>query len=215
MCSITMRIAHILPNSWFEKILDMQTLGWLYHYIKYKSINVTCKVRPGPRLPNWSGCKLWILVQTIYLWCAVWPLPLSQLWPDSGDKLSDVTTRGPRGWGWSESDIRDNPAQAGQMGLRWDDDHFIEWRVSSSFMRRYPGIRWGMQRFEGREVLRIVDLQTAKKSAMIMKLSVANSSHCCGWGGDKSKHRTTPLQHFITFGDYLLKLTLFRFCYKL
>ena len=166
------------------------------------------KFAPGPDYPIGRGVNCEFLFKQFICvapGCVASPLPLSQLWPslDSGDKLSDVTTRGPRGWGWSESDIRDNPAQAGQMGLRWDDDHFIEWRVASSFMRRYPGIRWGMQSFEGREVLRIVDLQTAKKSAMIMKLSVANSSHCCGWGGDKSKHRTTALQHFITFGDYL------------
>ena len=62
------------------------------------------------------------------------------------------------------------------MGLRCDDDHLIE--SGASFIPGGSGEECSVQ--EGTEVLRIVDLQTAKKSAMIMKLSVANSSHCCG-----------------------------------
>lgn len=135
-----MRIADVLANSLFGKILAMQTLRWLYQYIKYKSINVTCKVCFGHRLPNRSRRKF--LFKQLISGCVASPILSPGQWSgDPGDKLSDVTTRAMAGW-WSE-DIRDYPAQAGQMGLRCDDDHFIECGVPS-FMP--GGIRWGMQR---------------------------------------------------------------------
>ena len=84
------------------------------------------------------------------------------------------------------------------------DDHFIEKSLLHSCGGGARESGEECQVFKGREVLRIIDLQTAKKSAMIMKLSVANSSHCCGWGGDKSKHRTTALQHFHYIGDWCI-----------
>ena len=86
-----------------------------------------------------------------------------------------------------------------QMGSWWSLHR--EWRLLHSY-RESGEVCWVFKKEW--EVLRIIDLQTAKKSAMIMKLSVANSSHCCGWGGDKSKHRTTALQHFHYIGDWCI-----------
>ena len=186
--------ADVLANSSFGKILlAMQTLCGLYQYIKYKSINVTCKVCFGHRLPNRSRRKF-LFKQLIsggaWLCGLSCPLPLVRA-PETNCLMSrhgpvcGVMVRRYQGLS--------RPGRTNGAQMRWWSLHRVP-----SFRPGQGGSSGECSVQEGTEILRIVDLQTAKKSAVIMKLSVANPSHCCGWGGDKSKHRTTALQQYIT-----------------